>query len=235
MLRAGDDTWWHTTAARRASTRGAGGLGAIYARYNVRGTRNPPMASTGPTRPARWGGLYGRALAVLICCASILLPTAGPTRGLLAGPTRGVSTACLGFPAGAQRLRGGQLGAGAADAGGSAAVSDCGLLRLQSEQAASDDDPDLSVLEEWRVSKLRQFSAVEDAGLRCLLENKKNEEELAWLLQERDTRVPDVPAIDYAAEMGISIQSVRARAREASGLEGTRLRVIIMIIYYYYN
>jgi hypothetical protein len=198
------------------------------------------MARLGPPRPARGGGLYGRALAGLICCASMLLPTAGPTRGLLTGPARGVrtrSTACTGFPAGTLRLRGGQHGAGAADAGGSAAVSDCGLLRLQSEQAASDGDPDLSMLEEWRASKLRQLSAVEDAGLRCLLENKKNEEELAWLLQERDTRVPDVPAIDYAAEMGIRFQSVPARAREAAEREGTRLRImiIIIIIYYYYT
>jgi hypothetical protein len=109
-------------------------------------------------------------------------------------------------------------------------VSDCGLLRLQSEQAASDGDPDLSMLEEWRASKLRQLSAVDDAGLRCLLENKKNEEELAWLLQEQDTRVPDVPAIDYAAEMGINIQSVRARAREAAEREGTGLRVILLLL-----
>ena len=190
----------------------------------------------GPPRPARREGLYGRALAGLICCASLLLPTAGPTRGLLAGPTRGVSTrtACSGFPAGTLRLRGGQHGAGAADAGGSAAVSDCGLLRLQSEQAASDGDLDLSVLEEWRASKLRQLSAVEDAGFRCLLESKKNEEELARLLQERDTRVPDVPAIDYASEMGISIQSLPARAREAAERQGTRLRVMITIIIFYY-
>jgi len=183
-------------------------------------------------KEARGGALYGRALTGLICCASMLLPTAGPTRGLLAGPTRGVSTlrtACLGFPAGALRLRGGQHGAGAADAGGSA-VSDCGLLRPQSEQAASDGDPDLSVLEEWRASKLKQMRAMEDAGLRCLLESKKNEEELAWLLQEQDTRVPDVPAIDYAAEMGINIQSVRARAREAAEREGTGLRVILLLL-----
>ncbi len=164
-------------------------------------------------------------MACLVCCARVHLPTAGPARSPAGLARPGTACAAHVRPAAALRLRGGRVERGAVDAGGSAAVSDGGLLRPQSEQTASwDGDMDMSVLEEWRASKLRQLRAVEEAGFRSLLESKTNEDELTRLLQEQDTKVPEVPTIDYGAEMGIDVQRVRARAREAGDRDGTCLR-----------